>query len=316
MGIVGVVAGIIFSILGTIALPVQARAASSASDFAERVRYANETIDLTYDQYVARQQDFRAHGCASAAPPADQVCGKPTPYDSFDWNDDGCSGVDIIGRLSNVYRNLFNKPCRLHDFGYRNFGKGLTLGRTESKRTEIDARFRVEMERLCNATFTRWWQAANKQLCLREADVVWAAVHYNPFENWNSPVFPNECCTPPSTLTPTPTPTPSTSTAPPSTSTTGPVTSAPPAPGPATVTLAQGPSSPVGSRYAITLSSFPSNTAVTITCHDSVDSGGFYTFALTTDSSGGAYTASQCYSGDHPDHWVRADGVESSHVTW
>lgn len=302
------IAGIVSSLLIAIPPFASASTTSPASDRAERIRYANETISLTYDQYVARQQDFRANGCTHAPPKADQDCGKPPPYNGFDWTDDGCSGADKIGRLSNVYRDLFNKPCRLHDFGYRNFGKGLTLGRTESKRTEIDARFRVEMERLCNATFTKWWQTANKQICLREAAAVWAAVRYNPFENWNAPAPPNVCCTPPWT----PAPTPSTPPTPPVT----PTPPVPPAPGPTTVTLAQGPSAPAGFRYAITLSSFPANSTVTITCHDSVDTGGFYTFAMTTDPSGGAYTAHQCYSGDHPDHWVRANGVESNHVTW
>jgi hypothetical protein len=31
---------------------------------------------------------------------------------------------------------------------------------------------------------------------------------------------------------------------------------------------------------------------------------------------GSAATASQCFSGDGPDHWVRASDVESNHVTW
>jgi hypothetical protein len=171
--------------------------ASPATDQAERVRYANETISLSFEQYVARQNDFRANGCTFAPPKADQGCRKPAPYNGFDWTDDGCSGAEQIGWVSNVYRNLFNEPCRLHDFGYRNFGKGLALERTEAKRTAIDARFRVEMDRLCHATFTRWWQVANKELCLREAAAVWAAVHYNPFNAWNSPVPPGQCCTPP-----------------------------------------------------------------------------------------------------------------------
>ncbi|MEV5721796.1 phospholipase A2 [Amycolatopsis mediterranei] len=162
----------------------RADAANLESDFAERVRYAKETINLTYGQYVARQQDFRVNGCTLASPRAEQGCSKPPPYNSFDWTDDGCSGADQIGPVSNVYRNLFNKPCRLHDFGYRNFGKGLSLGRTEDVRAMIDARFRVEMERLCNATFTKWWQVANRKLCLGEAAAVWAAVHYNPVNRW------------------------------------------------------------------------------------------------------------------------------------
>jgi hypothetical protein len=100
--------------------------------------------------------------------------------------------------------------------------------------------------------------------------------------------------------------------------TTCPVQQTPPTPPPRTISLAKGPAAPSGFRYAITLSNFPANTGVSLTCYDSVDRGGFFTFTLTTNGSGDAYTASQCYSGDGPDHWVRANayGIESNHVQW
>jgi hypothetical protein len=82
------------------------------------------------------------------------------------------------------------------------------------------------------------------------------------------------------------------------------------------VTLAQGPAAPAGYRYSISLSGFPANTGIAVNCFDSVSPGGFYPFTLTTDGSGNASTASYCYSGDGPDHWVIAGGVESNHVTW
>ncbi|HEX6687958.1 MAG TPA: hypothetical protein VF085_04750 [Solirubrobacterales bacterium] len=91
---------------------------------------------------------------------------------------------------------------------------------------------------------------------------------------------------------------------------------APGAPGSAQVSLAQGPAAPAGYRYAISLSGFAANTAIPITCYDSVDPGGFYNFSLTTDGTGRASTASYCYSGDGPDHWVVAGGVQSNHVSW
>ena len=90
----------------------------------------------------------------------------------------------------------------------------------------------------------------------------------------------------------------------------------PPAPGPATAHLSQGPSAPAGYRYAITLSGFSANSSVHIECYDSVSPSGFYAFTLTMNSSGGAFTQSYCYSGDGPDHWVTANGVESNHVAW
>ena len=82
------------------------------------------------------------------------------------------------------------------------------------------------------------------------------------------------------------------------------------------VILAQGPVAPAGYRYAITLSGFRPGSAVPVSCHDSVDPGGFAPFMLPTDSSGNAFTQSYCYSGDGPDHWVIAGGVESNHVVW
>ena len=89
-----------------------------------------------------------------------------------------------------------------------------------------------------------------------------------------------------------------------------------PTPQSPSVALAQGPTAPSGYRYAISLSGFTANTPVTISCRDSVNPGGFYTFSLTTGGNGQASTQSYCYSGDGPDHWVVANGIASNHVTW
>ncbi|MET7968744.1 hypothetical protein [Micromonospora sp. NPDC005305] len=84
----------------------------------------------------------------------------------------------------------------------------------------------------------------------------------------------------------------------------------------ASVTLARGPAAPHGYRYAVRLSGFPARSSVTVTCFDSVSTGGFYTFTMTTDAAGDAFTQSQCYSADGPEHWVTAGGKSSNHVTW
>ena len=86
--------------------------------------------------------------------------------------------------------------------------------------------------------------------------------------------------------------------------------------GPQVATLSQGPAAPAGYRYRVVLTGFPSHASVSISCHDSVDPSGFYTFSLGTDGAGAASTESFCYSGDGPDHWVIANGVESNHVQW
>jgi hypothetical protein len=62
------------------------------------------------------------------------------------------------------------------------------------------------------------------------------------------------------------------------------------------VILAQGSTAPAGYRYAVTPQAFPANSAVTVTCHDSVDPGRFYTFTMYTDGSGNAFVQNQCYS--------------------
>jgi hypothetical protein len=67
----------------------------------------------------------------------------------------------------------------------------------------------------------------------------------------------------------------------------------------------------------VSLQGFPANSSVSISCRDSADPAGFFTFSMTTDGSGSASTQNQCYSGDGPDHWVVANGsVESNHVQW
>lgn len=80
--------------------------------------------------------------------------------------------------------------------------------------------------------------------------------------------------------------------------------------------LHQGPAAPKGYRYAITLNNFAANTGISVSCRDSIDPAGFYTFVLRTNASGYAFTQSYCYSADGPDHWVVAGGVASNRVRW
>lgn len=139
-------------------------AASPPSAHSSQRSQADGIMNRSYDSFVRFKSNTR------------------TRPSRFDWSDDGCSGP---WGISNAYRNLFNKPCQLHDFGYRNYGRvdaddlgraRLHLGRDESTRSWIDDRFRTEMGRVCNTTFTRWWQKANKATCVAEARIVWTAV--------------------------------------------------------------------------------------------------------------------------------------------
>ncbi|WP_298797858.1 phospholipase A2 [uncultured Pseudonocardia sp.] len=97
----------------------------------------------------------------------------------FNWTSDGCSSRWYTAPVHPVYRNLFNRPCQQHDFGYRNFGThehGLALSPTEDTRAWIDARFITEMNRLCDTNFRSWWQTYNKIACKGEASSMYAAV--------------------------------------------------------------------------------------------------------------------------------------------
>lgn len=105
----------------------------------EQWRYVMETMKYHPDQYMARANDFRSQGCSTPG----GGCRKPAPYNGFDWTTDGCSWTPPPAR------NVFNSACQQHDFGYRNFGKGPTVGRNEDARAWVDWRFKTEMTKLC-----------------------------------------------------------------------------------------------------------------------------------------------------------------------
>lgn len=92
------------------------------------------------------------------------------PTDGLDFSSDGCSGPSLIRP---AYRRLFDQPCQLHDFGYRNYGRGRRLGRNEQMRAYIDLRFRTEMRRLCTHRFR---PSHERSLCQGAAEAVFDAV--------------------------------------------------------------------------------------------------------------------------------------------
>ncbi len=162
--------------LAAIVTPASSAQAVTAVQRAEQVRYAKETMQLGNRQFAERKENFLAAGCDSTA-----ECTKPVPYHQFDWDTDSCSGPVPTG-----WRNLFHPACQQHDFGYRNFGKGLALGRDEGTRRWIDDRFRVEMKSICNYRFSDWTQYANLQACFKEADTMYSAVRL--LSNWSTPL--------------------------------------------------------------------------------------------------------------------------------
>jgi hypothetical protein len=137
-------------------------------------RYARETMSLNYRDFMARKEDFKNQECKH-----DEKgrkfgdCKKPWPYDQFNWTDDECSPSWMPEIF---YRRLFKEPCEQHDFGYRNFGNWMRLGRNESTRGWIDYRFLFEMRRLCQDKYGSLGRALNLGSCLGTALVVWRAV--------------------------------------------------------------------------------------------------------------------------------------------
>lgn len=111
----------------------------------EQWRYIAETAEYRYEDFLKRKADFVIAGCEHRpGDPLRGACSKPPPYDAFDWTTDGCSPPTPA-----AWKAIFDGPCQQHDFGYRNYGKGLNLGRSESTRGWIDRRFKKEMQRVC-----------------------------------------------------------------------------------------------------------------------------------------------------------------------
>ncbi|WP_220187147.1 phospholipase A2 [Pseudonocardia pini] len=163
--------------------------AYTAADRRVQTTYARETVGMTSTQFLSRKADFQKAGCRidgySNNGFAYPGCRKPSPYDAFDWSDDGCSGREVAGVfgrvVSNAYRDVFNGPCQLHDFGYRNFGAGLQLGRDETTRAWIDDRFRTEMNRVCDTRYS----GAQRVGCRVNATTVWTVVRNA--SSWKGP---------------------------------------------------------------------------------------------------------------------------------
>jgi endonuclease/exonuclease/phosphatase family metal-dependent hydrolase len=92
------------------------------------------------------------------------------PTDGLDWTSDGCSGPAVIRE---AYRRIFDQPCQLHDFGYRNYGQGRRLGRNDAMRAHIDLRFLAEMKRLCGHRFR---PGQERSFCEAQAHAVFDGV--------------------------------------------------------------------------------------------------------------------------------------------
>lgn len=170
-----------FAVVLVTATPASSARTAQQFDRAEQRRYAVETIDLAYSKFVVRADDFRNSGCVAWPVSVDCRNRKPSPYWAFDWSTDGCSPP-----TPDAPAGVFRGACRLHDFGYRNFGKGPTLGRNEAQRKQIDDRFLVEMYRTCDDTGS----LGGYTKCAIIAYGMYEAVRKVPSNDWKSPIPP------------------------------------------------------------------------------------------------------------------------------
>lgn len=94
----------------------------------------------------------------------------------FIWTDDGCGGIvpDLFAA----------NPCKRHDFGYRNYGKGLQLQRNETTRRWIDSILYENMLDECAKPEYFFVPSA----CRSQAVIFYGFVRGNPNENWNEPL--------------------------------------------------------------------------------------------------------------------------------
>jgi Prokaryotic phospholipase A2 len=109
----------------------------------------------------------------------------------FVWKTDGCSvpmfaqSAAFVPSLSLGFglqhaMDMFRPACELNDFGYRNFGKGLHLGRNENTRAEIDHHFWREMARICDDRYGAWYDKGGGEW---ESCEAWAKAFYAAVRN-------------------------------------------------------------------------------------------------------------------------------------
>ena len=102
------------------------------------------------------------------------------PLAPFDWTSDGCS------RTPPAWAVVFDGPCEQHDFGYRNFGNGLLLERTEARRAWIDGRLLAGLREVCAERYPGLARTAQWLRCRARARLMWAAVR--TFNDWSSTI--------------------------------------------------------------------------------------------------------------------------------
>ena len=96
---------------------------------------------------------------------------------ALDWNNNGCS-VPFSVPIIDHYKNLFQKSCDRHDFGYRNHGK------SGYDRSSVDSRFYSNMRYQCVVVYDDWYDLPARGLCYTAADKFYNAVRLFGGGSW------------------------------------------------------------------------------------------------------------------------------------
>lgn len=106
----------------------------------------------------------------------------------YDFGFDGCSVPSWVYKALEpfhldddvaTYAKFFRPSCRIHDFGYRNFGKGpytVKAGDSPDARKSVDDRFHALMDRKCAHNPPKILPIGNTAICRTVADVFYEAV--------------------------------------------------------------------------------------------------------------------------------------------
>ncbi len=112
---------------------------------------------------------------------------KAHPFKGISWSTNGCSVPTsllkanyktlIVGFSLDYYSGVFKKSCDRHDFGYRNYGKGLQLERTDVQRAKIDRKLSDNMDLQCKKRFGhKVLEYAQRKTCFRVSGLFYRAV--------------------------------------------------------------------------------------------------------------------------------------------
>ncbi len=121
-----------------VAAPASGAVASSeatAQDRVTRSELVTRATHLQFDISLAHFLKVKNHP-------------KGTVDSKFTWADNGCSAP--FDAITAYWQAVFERSCKRHDFGYRNFGHGLSLGSNDATKRRIDSRLLSDMRKQCS----------------------------------------------------------------------------------------------------------------------------------------------------------------------